>query len=219
MATELPSDWSDILKDELEKPYWDGLQRYVAGERSAHDVYPSEENVYAAFALTPFKQVRVVILGQDPYFKPGQATGLAFSVPEGIKPPPSLRTILSELHADLGVTGHCDLSGWARQGVLLLNAVLTVRGGSPHSHQGQGWEDFTNAVICKISERRDRVVFVLWGQAARNKKQLIDVSRHAVIEGAHPRARANALKPLQGSKPFSQINSLISGKPIDWSRA
>lgn len=218
MTTQLPTDWSDVIEDEMTLPHWDNLQRFVADERTAHEVYPAAEDVFRAFELTPFEEVRVVILGQDPYFTPGHATGLAFSVRSDVTAPPSLRTILAELSEDLGVTGPRDLSGWARQGVLLLNTALTVRAGVANSH-AQAWDHFTNVVIRQISQQADHVVFVLWGEPAQQKKKLIDTSLHAVIEAAHPAAWANALVPLRGSKPFSQINALIPGEPIDWSLA
>ena len=138
-------------------------------------------------------------------------------MPEGTTIPPSLRNILAELRSDVGVTARSDLTGWARQGVLLLNTTLTVRRGQANSHEDQGWETFTDAVIRALSAREERVVFVLWGQAARSKKRLIDTARHGVIEAAHPKARANARDPLAGSKPFSQVNKLLRGEPIDWS--
>jgi uracil-DNA glycosylase len=218
MAIQVPVDWADLVDDGMTLDDWDNLQRFVAGERDAHKVYPAAEDVFRAFDLTHFDEVRVVILGQDPYFTPGHATGLAFSVPSGVIPPPSLRTILAELRDDLGVSGPTDLTNWARQGVLLLNTALTVRAGDPNSHATK-WEVFTNAVIRQISEEADRVVFVLWGESAQKRRPLIDSSRHEVIEAAHPNAWANALVPLRGSKPFSRINALVKGEPIDWSRA
>ena len=213
----LPLDWAQVLAEELKKPYWADLQRFVAKERVEHEVYPKPDQVFAAFRLTPFEDVRVVILGQDPYINPGEATGLAFAVPEGTRVPPSLRNILTELRSDLDVAAPSDLTGWARQGVLLLNTTLTVRRGGANSHSDHGWETFTDAVISTISSRKDRVVFVLWGGPARSKKRLIDTTRHAVIEAAHPKAWATARDPLLGSKPFSQVNAMVQGAAIDWS--
>lgn len=215
-AAGLPAGWSDALAAELAQPYWRQLQDYVDRERDRHPVYPAPDDVFTAFRLTPLPAVRVVILGQDPYFNPGLATGLAFSVPDAVTAPPSLRTILGELRADLGITRPHDLTGWARQGVLLLNTVLTVRGGQPNSHRGRGWERFTNAVISEVSRRQDRVVFILWGGPARSKRSLIDTSKHAVLESAHPAAYATAKTPLRGSRPFSRANSLLSSG-VDWS--
>lgn len=212
----LPPDWAAVLAHELTQPYWSDLQRYVAAERATHVVDPAPENVFAAFAATPFEEVRVVILGQDPYPN-GQATGLAFAVADGTAIPPSLRNILAELRSDLGVTTSSDLTGWARQGVLLLNTSLTVRRGEQSSHAGHGWETFTDAVISAISAREERVVFVLWGVAARSKKRLIDTGRHVVIEAAHPIAWRSARDPLMGSKPFAEVNRSVRGDPIDWS--
>ncbi len=174
--------------------------------------------MFAAFKATPFEEVRVVILGQDPYFN-GQATGLAFAVADGTPIPPSLRNILAELRSDLGVTASRDLTGWARQGVLLLNTSLTVRRGEQSSHAGHGWETFTDAVIRAINARTERVVFVLWGVAARSKKRLIDPGRHVVIEAAHPVAWRTARDPLLGSKPFTEVNRSVRGEPIDWSES
>lgn len=214
---ELPPDWAEVLADEVKQPYWADLQAFVAAERAEHEVYPAPQDVFAAFRMTPYQKVRVVILGQDPYVNAGEATGLAFAVPAGTPIPPSLRNILAELRSDVGVTAPSHLTGWARQGVLLLNTTLTVRAGESNSHEGHGWETFTDAVIRAISSREKRVVFVLWGQAARSKKRLIDTTRHKVIEAAHPKARANALEPLTGTKPFSQVNQWVRGEPIDWS--
>lgn len=215
-AYGLPPDWSEVLAPELTKPYWADLQRFVAMERAEHDVDPAPADVFAAFRATPFDRVRVVILGQDPYFN-GQATGLAFAVADGTPIPPSLRNITAELESDLGVTVSSNLLGWARQGVLLLNTSLTVRRGQQSSHAGHGWETFTDAVISAISAREERVVFALWGVAARSKKRLIDTGRHAVIEAAHPVAWPSARDQLMGSRPFSKINESVRGEPIDWS--
>ena len=212
----LPPDWAEVLADELTQPYWTDLQRFVATEREEHEVDPAPQDVFAAFKATPLAEVRVVILGQDPYFN-GQATGLAFAVTPDSTIPPSLRNILAELRSDLRVTATSDLTGWARQGVLLLNTSLTVRRGEQSSHAGQGWERFTDAVISALSAREERIVFVLWGVAARSKKRLIDTGRHVVVEAAHPVAWRSASDPLMGSKPFSEINRSVRGELIDWS--
>ncbi|WP_214058675.1 uracil-DNA glycosylase [Nocardioides aquaticus] len=228
MAFDIPGDWLDVLQDETSKPYWGVLERFVADERANpdHEVYPAPEDVFAALKLTPFRDVRVVILGQDPYINPGEAHGLAFSVPAGIDLPPSLRTIRKELAADLEIhpadlPEHGDLTAWAEQGVLLLNTTLTVRRGSSNSHQGFGWETFTDAVIRAISDELEGVVFILWGSAAQDKEKLIDKNRHPKpITAAHPKAWATAHNQLAGSRPFTTANRLLAewGRPeVNWS--
>src|SRR5215203_7546254 len=178
MAT---TDWNPLLRSEFEQPYWHDLQAFVTAERSTHVVYPPAPDVFAALHLTPYHDTRVVILGQDPYHGPNQAHGLCFSVRRGVRVPPSLVNIHKELTADLGVPipAHGNLEGWARQGVLLLNTTLTVRAGEAASHQGQGWETFTDQVIRTANAKPQRVVFVLWGSHARRKKDLIDTDRHS----------------------------------------
>lgn len=228
MAFDIPGDWLDVVVDETSKPYWGALERFVADERANHEVYPAPKDVFAALELTPFLDVRVVIVGQDPYINPGEAHGLAFSVPAGIDIPPSLQTIRKELAADLEIDPadlpeHGDLTAWATQGVLLLNTTLTVRRGESNSHRGVGWETFTDAVIRAISDELEGVVFILWGGPAQAKEVLIDRARHPVpIKAAHPRARATAHNQIAGSKPFTSANRLLEsvGRPgIDWSLA
>ena len=182
------TDWNPVLREELSKPYWGELQAFVEGERSRYEVYPPREQVFAALHQTPYAEVKVVILGQDPYHGPGQAHGLCFSVQRGVAPPPSLRNIFTELREDLGIEPprHGCLDAWTRQGVLLLNTTLTVRRGKAASHQGRGWETFTDRVIRAVSDKPERVVFILWGAAARRKAALVDRDRHVVIESAHP---------------------------------
>jgi uracil-DNA glycosylase len=214
------TDWNPVLRDEFGKPYWTELQRYVAAERVKGPVYPSHDDVFAALHLTPYADVRVLILGQDPYHGPGQAHGLCFSVQQGVPAPPSLVNILKELEADLGCPrpDHGCLETWARRGVLLLNAVLTVRAGSAASHAGKGWETFTDEVIRAVSAKRERVVFILWGGYARKKKALIDTSRHVVIESAHP-SPLSAHNGFLGSRPFSKANAALEQagqEPINW---
>jgi len=216
------TDWNPILRAELAKPYWPELQRFVADERAQHAVYPSHDEVFAALHLTPFEQVEVVILGQDPYHGPGQAHGLCFSVRPGVAQPPSLRNILKELHTDLGIepAGHGCLDAWAKQGVLLLNTTLTVRAGQAASHQGKGWETFTDAVIRAVSAKPERVVFILWGASARRKRALIDTTRHTILESAHP-SPLSAHNGFFGSRPFSRANEALQAAgqdPIDWRR-
>lgn len=216
----MTTDWNPLLRGEFEKPYWQQLQQFVREERSHGVVYPKHEEVFAALHLTPYADVRVVILGQDPYHGAGQAHGLCFSVQHGVAVPPSLQNMFKELRDDLGiaVASHGNLTKWAQQGVLLLNTTLTVRAGSAGSHHGKGWETFTDEVIRVVNER-DFVVFVLWGANARRKKSLIDTSRHTIIESAHP-SPLSAHNGFFGSRPFSRINSALEGagrSAIDWS--
>jgi uracil-DNA glycosylase len=214
------TDWNPVLRAELAKPYWRPLQAFVADERSRYSVFPPVEDVFAALHLTPYAETKVLILGQDPYHGPGQAHGLCFSVRPGVPPPPSLVNIFKELESDLGYPPprSGSLEPWAHQGVLLLNATLTVRAHQAASHQGKGWETFTDAVIRAVNEKPERVVFVLWGGYARRKKPLIDLSRHAVIESAHP-SPLSAANGFFGSRPFSRANLAleVAGRsPVDW---
>ncbi|HEV2147452.1 MAG TPA: uracil-DNA glycosylase [Longimicrobiaceae bacterium] len=220
MMLPLPPSWQAVVGDELEKPYFQKLHEFLEKERKEHTVYPPEDEVFTALELTPFDDVKVVILGQDPYHGPGQAHGLAFSVRPGVKPPPSLRNIFKELHADLGrkIPNNGYLVPWAEQGVLLLNTVLTVREGEPNSHKGKGWEKFTDAVIRKVGHKDEEVVFVLWGAPAGKKTELIDTDRHTIVQSVHP-SPLSAKRGFFGSRPFSQINGALqkAGKaPIDW---
>lgn len=216
----LPVDWAEALGDELAQPYWPELRRFVAAERANHRVFPPAADVFTAFHLTPFSAVRVVILGQDPYHGRGQAHGLCFSVPDGVPIPPSLSNVLTELHNDLGCrpTTSGDLTGWARQGVLMLNTTLTVREGQAGSHQGQGWELFTDRVISALARRRQGTVFVLWGRQARSKRSRIGGPPNVVVESAHP-SPLSAYRGFLGSRPFSAVNTALAAlgqKPIDW---
>jgi len=211
----------ELLRDELDQPYWQELQSFVAAEREAGPVYPATGDVFAALHLTPLAQVKVVILGQDPYHGPRQAHGLCFSVPEGVPLPPSLRNVYRELNDDLGlpIPRSGDLTPWARRGVLLLNTTLTVRAGAAASHQGHGWEVFTDQVIRAVSAKPETVVFILWGAHARKKRALVDRSRHVVIESAHP-SPLSAHNGFFGSRPFSRANAALvaAGRdPVDWS--
>lgn len=217
---EIPAQWRAHVGAELEQPYWARLRAFVDAERKAHVVYPPEEEVFSALELTPWGAVRVMILGQDPYHGPGQAHGLAFSVRPGVTPPPSLRNLFREMKDDVGCPHPGDgwLVPWARQGVLLLNAVLTVRAGEPNSHRGKGWERFTDAVIRAVDARPRGVVFVLWGGYAAKKEALIDPEKHAVIRSAHP-SPLSAKRGFFGSRPFSTINALLEKageSPVDW---
>lgn len=214
------TDWNPVLRGEFDKPYWTELQQFVGAERAATTVYPATDEVFAALHLTPLAEVKVLILGQDPYHGPGQAHGLCFSVRRGTPVPPSLQNIFTELHDDLGIErpDSGDLTPWARQGVLLLNATLTVRAHQAASHQGRGWETFTDEVIRAVNDKPERVVFVLWGNSARKKKALVDTSRHVVIESPHP-SPLSAHRGFFGSKPFSRTNAALveAGRaPVDW---
>ena len=216
----MKTDWNPILKAEFEKPYWIDLQRFVYEERQRTTVYPPHDEVFAALHLTPYAEVKAVILGQDPYHGRGQAHGLCFSVRPGVAIPPSLQNIYKELEADLGYPPpkHGCLTHWAKQGVLLLNASLTVRAGRAASHQGKGWEIFTDEVLRRVNEKQERVVFILWGAAARKKKALVDQSRHVVIESPHPSPHS-ASYGFFGSRPFSRANAALieaGREPIDW---
>lgn len=214
------TDWNPILRAEFEKPYWQQLQAFIALERSSFEVYPPQDEVFAALHLTPFENVKVLILGQDPYHGPGQAHGLSFSVRPPVPPPPSLDNIFKELVDDLGVErpNHGSLQSWAEQGVLLLNASLTVRASQAASHQKQGWETFTDRVIHAVNSKEEAVVFLLWGSSARQKKKLIDLDRHVVIESPHP-SPLSAHRGFFGSKPFSRTNEALKAAgrtPIEW---
>ncbi|MSO86415.1 MAG: uracil-DNA glycosylase [Acidimicrobiia bacterium] len=214
------TDWNPMLQAEFAKPYWSDLQAFVAAERAAYPVYPPPSEVLAALPLTPLGDVRVLIVGQDPYHGPGQAHGRCFSVPLGVAVPPSLRNILTELHDDLEIPppGHGCLDAWAAEGVLLLNTTLTVRASQAASHRGKGWEIFTDEVIRVVNAKDERVVFILWGGSARRKKSLIDHDRHVIIESAHP-SPLSAHRGFFGSRPFSRANHalLAAGRsPVDW---
>lgn len=220
MDVRIEQSWKEALSEEFEKPYFRELAAELHREKQAGiTVYPPGGSIFKAFELCPLDRVKVVILGQDPYHNPGQAMGLSFSVPEGIAAPPSLKNIFKEIESDLGIkmSGSTDLSPWARQGVLLLNAVLTVRAGAAASHSGLGWQEFTDAVIRTISETRSGVVFLLWGNYAKTKAPLIDISRHHILAAAHPSPLARGA--FFGCRHFSRTNEILEheGKsPIDW---
>ncbi len=216
MEVQLEASWKEVLKDEFEKPYFKELADFVKEEYENTTVYPHPKNIFSAFELTPFNQVKVVILGQDPYHGAGQAHGLSFSVVEGVRNPPSLQNIYKELESDLGEPinkSGGDLTRWAKQGVLLLNSTLTVRAGSPGSHQKKGWEQFTDAVIQALSDKREHLVFILWGNYAKAKGARIDRSKHLVIESAHP-SPLSAYNGFFGSKPFSKANAYLKGQGL-----
>lgn len=217
------NDWQNILKEEFEKPYYKKLREFIANEYREGTVYPPKEEVMSAFYATSYQDVKVVILGQDPYHGPGQAHGMCFSVKRGVPHPPSLRNILKELQQDVGCSIPKDgyLMKWAEQGVFLMNTVLTVRQGQANSHKGMGWEQFTDAVIQKLAQRHDPIVFVLWGRPAQTKRAIIEREgrHHFILQAPHP-SPLSAHRGFFGSKPFSKINAQLAawGKtPIDWS--
>ena len=220
MLPTIPTSWRPQLAEELSKPYFRNLEQFLEKERQSYTVYPPEKDTFAALKLTPYKNVNVLLLGQDPYPGEGQAHGLSFSVLPGIKPPASLRNIYKELETDVGfrIPNNGYLVPWAKQGMLLLNAVLTVRAGEPNSHQGKGWETFTDRVISSVNEKEGPVVFVLWGAYAQKKIALIDTGKHTIIKSAHP-SPLSARNGFFGSRPFSAINKALrkSGKAeIEW---
>jgi uracil-DNA glycosylase len=217
---DLPPDWRACLAEQFRQPYFAELRRFLDAERVTATVFPPRPEVFAAFEQTPLDAVKVLMLGQDPYHDDGQAHGLCFSVRPGVKPPPSLSNMFKEMRDDLGIgiPDHGCLSAWAEQGVLLLNAVLTVRAHEANSHKNRGWEQFTDAVIKAVSDRVRPVVFVLWGGYAKKKKKLIDTTRHVVIESAHP-SPLSAHAGFFGSRPYSKINAALGAlghEPIDW---
>ncbi|HEY7416127.1 MAG TPA: uracil-DNA glycosylase [Ktedonobacteraceae bacterium] len=220
MLINIPEGWHERLADEFEKPYFKKLEAFVDGERERHSVFPPEQEVFSALRLTPYENVKVLLLGQDPYHDNNQAHGLCFSVRPGIKPPPSLMNMFKELHDDVGfrIPNNGYLVPWAEQGILLLNAVLTVRAHEANSHKGRGWETFTDRIISLVSAREDPMIFVLWGAYAQKKRSLIDTERHTIVQSAHP-SPLSARNGFFGSKPFSTINKALreSGKQeIDW---
>lgn len=220
MTVKIEPSWGEALKDEFDKPYFQELAAFLHEEkRKGVTIYPKGRDIFNAFKYTPVDCVKVVIIGQDPYHGAGQAHGLSFSVPHGVTPPPSLKNIFREIETDLGVkmSGSGNLEKWSRQGVLLLNASLTVRAGQPMSHSRIGWESFTDAAIRYLSDNKDGLVFLLWGNYARGKKDLIDASRHYILEAAHPSPLARGA--FFGCRHFSRTNEILvsEGKePVDW---
>jgi uracil-DNA glycosylase len=217
------NDWDDILKSDFEKPSYSELRRFLIREYNEYTVYPDMGDIFNALKATPYEDVKVVILGQDPYHEPGQAHGMAFSVKPGVKQPPSLVNIFKEIEEDVGIKRPPEDNGylmpWAEQGVLLLNAVLTVRAHAANSHKGKGWEEITDAVIRKLNERKKPLVFILWGRNARDKAGLITSGRHLVLTGAHP-SPLSAYNGFFGGKYFSRANSFLKEngmEEIDWS--
>lgn len=219
MTVRIEASWKEQLQEEFSKPYWESLTSFVRAEYAAGQCCPAGKNIFRAFDLTPFDEVKVVILGQDPYHTPGAAMGFCFSVPEGNRPQPSLQNIFQEIGTDIGVArGSTDLSDWARQGVFLLNAVLTVRAHQAGSHAKRGWENFTDSAISRLSSERENLVFILWGSYAIAKRALIDARKHHIITSPHP-SPLSAHRGFFGSKPFSRANGYLAAKgktPIVW---
>lgn len=220
-APKLPPSWLAVLGDEFQTPHMQALRAFLTDEQRAHRVYPPNRDIFNAFWLTPFDAVRVVILGQDPYHGPGQAHGLCFSVRRGVPPPPSLQNIFREINDEIGIPrpAHGELTHWAEQGVLLLNAVLTVRARQANSHRGQGWEQFTDRVISELDARREGLVFVLWGSPAKQKAARVDRKKHLVLAAAHP-SPLSAHKGFFGCGHFARVNEHLRARgeaPIDWS--
>lgn len=220
VTVRIADSWRERLQHEFEKPYFQELTRFVKSEYQSQAVYPPGPEIFRAFDCCSYEELKVVILGQDPYHGAGQANGLCFSVREGVRMPPSLQNIFKEIHSDLGkpVPSNGSLERWAKQGVLLLNATLTVRASSPGSHQQKGWELFTDEVIKIISEEKENIVFILWGAYAQKKGEVIDKNKHMIIKSAHP-SPFSAYNGFFGSKPFSKTNEYLRSKglqEIDW---
>jgi uracil-DNA glycosylase len=220
MAANLNNDWQEIIGDEFDKPYYQKLRAFLITEYNTQTIYPEKQDIFNAFRLTPYSEIKVVLIGQDPYHGPGQAHGLSFSVKPGIPAPPSLVNIYKEMHDDLGINipNQGFLESWAKQGVLLLNTVLTVRAGEAHSHRQKGWETFTDEVIRAINRKKDPVVFWLWGKPAQEKGKLITNPHHLILKAPHP-SPLSVYRGFYGSKPFSKTNDFllkIGKAPIDW---
>lgn len=214
------NDWDEILADEFEKPYYKELRAFLKAEYSTRRIYPDMNDIFNSLKCSSFKDTRVVIIGQDPYHGAGQAHGMCFSVKRGVEPPPSLKNIFKELESDVGfrIPDHGELTSWAKQGVLLLNTVLTVREATPNSHKGKGWENFTDRVISELNKKDTPVVFLLWGANAKAKAKIIDNPLHVKLETVHP-SPLSAYGGFFGCKHFSKTNEILiaSGqKPIDW---
>lgn len=220
IMVKLGNGWDDIIGDEFQKDYYKRLRCYLKGEYQRETIYPSMYDIFNALKYTPYDDVKVVILGQDPYHRPNQAHGLCFSVKNSVRKPPSLNNIFKELNADVGayIPNNGCLIKWAKQGVLLLNTILTVREGKPMSHKGQGWETFTEEVLKKLNNRQKPIIFMLWGNPAKNKKHLITNKNHYILEAAHP-SPLSAYNGYFGCKHFSKANEILINlgqNPIDW---
>ena len=214
------NSWDILLKDEFEKDYYLKLRQFLKNEYATKTIYPNMYDIFNALKYTPYEDVKVVILGQDPYHGPGQAHGLCFSVKEGVEPPPSLKNIFKEIESDIGIklSGSGDLTPWAKQGVLLLNTALTVRQGQPNSHKGMGWEILTDRIISLLNERKEPIVFLLWGANARSKKKLITAPQHLILETVHP-SPLSAYNGFFGCRHFSRANEFLQAhgvSPVDW---
>lgn len=217
---KIEESWKRVLFDEFQKPYFTALKEFLQQEKQNFSIYPKSENIFAAFNNSPFEAVKVVILGQDPYHGVNQAHGLAFSVNDGVAFPPSLRNIFKELHDDIGceIPKSGNLTHWAKEGVFLLNAVLSVRASEANSHKGRGWEIFSDTVIRELSQRRENLVFILWGAPAGAKASLIDEKKHLILKAPHP-SPLSSYRGFFGSKPFSKTNEFLESKaikPIEW---
>ena len=220
IESQIRTDWKIILQEEFQKEYFSSLKDFLIEEKKTYVVYPKLEDIFSAFNKCSFDATKVVIIGQDPYHGPEQAHGLSFSVPEGVRVPPSLRNIFKELHADVSfkIPSHGSLIPWAKQGVLLLNSTLTVREKKASSHQNKGWEQFTNSVIRKISKRKEKIIFLLWGKSAKEKTTFIDETKHHILTAPHP-SPLSAHSGFFGCKHFSKTNYLLSlqnQNPINW---
>ena len=222
ISPQLDSSWMEVLKNEFHQPYFKDLMEFIQQEKKGKSILPTNSDIFTAFNITKFKDVKVVIIGQDPYHGEGQAHGLSFSVKRGVRQPPSLKNIFKELQSDLQIEipdkFNGELIAWAKQGVFLLNAVLTVQQAWPNSHKGKGWEQFTDATIKAISNYRENVVFILWGNYAKKKSVLIDESKHYIISSVHPSPFA-ARNGFFGSQPFSKTNAFLhqtNQKLVDW---
>lgn len=220
MKSQPVNDWGPLLEEEFSKPYFNNLMAFLDHEYSHRKIYPDRENIFNALTLTPFSKVKAVILGQDPYHGPKQAHGLSFSVQGDVALPPSLKNIFKELQTDIGceIPKRGNLEKWAREGVLLLNTVLTVREGEANSHKGKGWETFTDRIIELLNEKENPVIYILWGSSAQSKKGLIDTSKHFIIQSPHP-SPLSAYRGFFGSRPFSKTNDLLNKiglEAIDW---
>lgn len=218
----IKSDWNSVLKDQTNEEYFLSLEKFLLKEYQSNTIYPDLENIFTALNLTSFKNTRVVILGQDPYHGPGQAHGLSFSVLKGNKTPPSLKNIYKELESDLGIKApeHGELTQWAKNGVLLLNTVMTVQQSTPGSHRKKGWENFTDKIITELNDKKENLVFILWGNDAKKKKSLLNPNKHLILESAHP--SPFSVKKFKGCKHFSKTNEYLKNhkkKEVDWKLA
>lgn len=220
ISPQIEESWEAVLSSQFNSAYFKELKEFLVQERKKHRIFPPGSRIFSAFNAVPFHEAKVVIIGQDPYHGPHQANGMCFSVNRGVEPPPSLKNIFKEIHQDLGipVPSHGDLTPWAQQGVLLLNAVLTVRAHQAQSHQNKGWEKFTDYAIRQLSEKREKLVFLLWGRSARNKTALIDTQKHYTLEAPHP-SPLSANRGFFGCKHFSKTNEILKQtgrEPVNW---